>query len=57
MKIEQQKEMRKVNVSKLSEYISGWRSSYSKQALKKFEIFYYDIKVYVPQTMHRHDRD
>ena len=57
MKIEQQKEMRKVNVSKLSEYISGWRSSYSKQALKKFEIFYYDIKVYVPQTMHRLDRD
>ena len=52
LKIEQQKELRNIN-SKLSTYILGRGSSYSKQDIDEVEIICYDSKIYVPQNLCR----
>ena len=52
MQREQQKDPIQIN-SKLSAYISDWGFGYYKQDINEVEIICYDIKLYVPKTMHR----
>ena len=51
---EKKRKSREIEIYKLSTYISDQGYGYAKQVLDYVKTIFYDRKIYVLQTMHRH---